>query len=175
MKILLTKEEYEKRVVDNLVKIGKESFNLETINEYVAYQSLYKLAEETYTNHIMYKDTCNQMYLSVFFLDRNGNHLRDTMYDITEEECRQFNSQGWFKKFEKEQKEHWRPYCKMRPFDKDKHPYDVMEVVEQYFQGRESHFAYSATEEAFEILFGHKYDTDNIKPIVTKELVTSNW
>lgn len=180
MKILLTIEEYKERVVNNLVEIGKQSFS-NNINDFIAFTTLHKLAEESYTYHLAYKDSSNQLFLGVFGVDRNGNNIKDTMFDITQEECDEFNSQPCMKKFYEDCKKRWNGYYELRPFDKNYiHPiykvgcttFDVFKVIIQPFEG-DVNLPYYAAKEAFERLFGYKYEFDNIKPILTKELIPS--
>ncbi len=167
MKILLTIEEYKERAINLVCEVAKQTI-IPTAQDAFKWDFVRLLAENCVTDHIMYVDVANQMYIKVFEYDRNGRRLTEEIArEIDKAEAKEFNAQPECCKYHDNARKSYKPTYEIRGFDKnDWYPenfsqsFDVTYNLLNIFHELDHNAAYHIATESFKRLYGYEYEVD---------------
>lgn len=170
MKILLTIEEYRERIIGNVMTVASRSIS-DGADDFFKWKFIELLTDMCLVEEVPAFDQCNQMFMRVFELDRNGNPLKETLKSIDQAEADEFNNQKWYKEFNEDARKSWKntyliyPYDEMPGHDDWDHFYYTKRTLQHAFIN-DTNTKYYIAKEIFLRLYGHEFKYDqNYKPI----------
>ena len=165
MKVLLSIEEYRERIINLVMDVAKKTINPNG-DDYFKFEFISWLVEECLTDNFHCVDFCNRMFINTFGRDRNGKMwCEENMHQIDEDEAKEFNSQEWYEKFNKQARKTWSKTYEMCSCE-DGYGLDELDnriyiegVVSAYFL-ENTNEAYRIALEVFVKLYGYEYEID---------------